>query len=154
MKNWVLAALCAAFAAVCFHATLSFPDPGVLYRSPAAYPRAVIAVILVLSAVLVAIQVFRKRAAPTTTTPVEKASFLLSLVVLAALVAYFLLMPIIGFIVATFAFILGMFRFFGGTVRTGTLFAGAMTAGLYILFAILLDVRVPDPVVAFVRHSF
>ena len=152
MKDRVLAVVCMAFAASCLAATFTFPTTEAIYRSPAVYPRVVIAAVVILSAIL-AIGEFvkRRKARPAAGGPTS--SFRLPTLLLAAITAYCLLMPIAGFVIATFGFVLACFLLFGGKLRSGLSFATAMTAGQYILFALLLDVRVPDPVVAFISKS-
>ncbi len=152
MKNWILAASCTAFAAACFIETLSFPSAGAMYRSPAIYPQVVIAIIVVLCVVLVAGEALKKMQSATPAFP-SKASLRLPVLLVAALVAYYVLMPLIGFVIATFTFIAIVFMLFGGRLLPGSGFAAIMTAGQYVLFAVWLDVRVPDPVIAFIKHS-
>lgn len=152
MKNIILATLCTAIGAAFYMATLSFPTPAEEYRSPSVYPRAVIGVIVVLSVVLVAVEFLRKRKASAGDSGAT-GSLKLPLELLALMGVYYVLMQIVGFCTATFAFLLFTFIILGGKFRPGILFSAGMTAGQYVLFVILLEVRMPDPVVAFLRHA-
>ena len=152
MKDRILAVVCMAFAALCLAATFTFPTTEAIYRSPAVYPRVVIASIVILSVILAVSELVKRRKA----RPAEggaASSFRLPALLIAAITAYCLLIPIAGFVIATFGFVLACFLLFGGKLRSGLSFATAMTAGQYVLFALLLDVRVPDPVVAFISRS-
>lgn len=152
MKNILLAIFCTAFGLVYYVQTLSFPSPAEEYRSPSVYPRVVIGIIVLLCLALVVGDFLRKRK-PRSAAAEATASVKLPLGLLALMAAYYVAMQVVGFCMATFAFLLVTFLVLGGRVRPGILFSAAMTAGQYVLFVALLEVRMPDPIVAFIRHA-
>lgn len=152
MKNVILATFCTAFAVVSYFATLSFPSPAEEYRSPSVYPRSVIVGIVILCVVLVASELLRRRK-PEPAAAEAASSARLPVRLLVIMAAYYALMQVVGFCTATFAFLLVTFLVLGGRPRVGVLFSATMTAGQYVLFVVLLEVRMPDPVVAFLLHA-
>jgi hypothetical protein len=157
VKNLIVAAVSTALAVAAWVLTLSFPSPAEAYRSPSIYPRVIVATILVLCAILAAGAFFRRRVSAAGAGEPETAaprSLRLPLLLIAVMVAYHLLLQLVGFSAATFAFLLATFVIFGGKLRPGLVFAAGMTAGQYLVFVYLLNVRAPDPLVKFVSGLF
>ena len=153
MADRVILVCTIVVAAVYFYATTLIPsleigDP----LGPKAFPR-LIGIALLIGAAMLALEMWRERARAGAKGP-EGATFDPAVVKVLAAVAvwmglYFAVLERLGFVLATFAFLLPLMAWFNrGKWLVNTLSAAAFSALTYWLF-VALDVRLPKGLLPF-----
>ena len=151
VKNIGLGLFFVIVAGIAYAATTSFPEVNVSYKDPAVYPRVIIGLICLLSIILIVQGALERRRA-VSGKAVGADALSTPLTVFGVTIVYFFLLQIIGFILASFAFLFVTFMVFGGNPKQGLIFALCMTIGEYLLFGFFLRVRLPEPILTHLLH--
>jgi putative tricarboxylic transport membrane protein len=145
VKDWILASCAAVGAVLYLHADYRMPrlelgDP----LGPRAFP-ALVGSLLLLSAVMLAIETWRRqpvREAPVGTAGGSHYAVLVGMLIWTIL--YYAVFEPAGYVIATFVYQLGMLCFFNrGKHKTNVLIAAGFTGIAYGVFSQLLGVQFP-----------
>jgi len=145
MKDLLIGIWCLGFSTWVYVLTREFPHAERIYKAPAAYPRVLLFLLTLFGIMFISRGIWHlkmtgsvpKRALPMNITK--------PLIVMVSLIGYFFLLYACGFIVATFIFLIGAYRVFGGSVKQGVVFSALLTLGEYGVFGLLLKVPLPQP---------
>lgn len=147
MTKWITPAVFFAAGAIVLFTLRDTPDvPVEDPLGPFGLPRA-IAVGLVLVAAGLAAQAWwgAARAPAEDEPPVDPRSRLLGALTMVATVAYVLILPVLGFVIASIVFGVGLLPVLGARrLRTVLAVPAAVVAVLWLLFVYTLDVELPS----------
>ena len=112
-----------------------------IFNSPAVYPQALAILLIILSVILI----FSGIRQIKIKTPILEAPKDLSkpLLISATLVGYLILLLTSNFVIATFIFLILVFRFLGGSWKEGVVLSILLTIGEFLVFGSLLKVPLP-----------
>ena len=127
-------------AAGVYVAARSFPPPKAEPLGPAFFPQLLAGLLVVLAAILTARGAF----GPPGGVPEPRATPAYPAGVLALRVGYAALLHFAGFLVATPVFLFAVVRLLGARASIAAWTAVAVTAAVYLVFQLGLDVRLPD----------
>ena len=141
MKD-ILTSICfVVFSLLIFGIATTFPHSQKIYNSPAVYPQALAILLIILSVILI----FSGIRQIKIKNPILEAAKDLSkpLLISATLVGYLILLLTSNFVIATFIFLILVFRFLGGSWKEGVVFSILLTIGEFLVFGSLLKVPLP-----------
>jgi len=141
MKDILTGIFCVVFSLLIFGVATTFPHSPKIYNSPAVYPQTLAILLIILSVILI----FSGIRQTKITTPILQAAKDLSkpLLISATLAGYLILLLTSNFVIATFIFLILVFRLLGGSWKEGVVFAILLTIGEYLVFGSLLKVPLP-----------
>lgn len=141
MKDYIVSAAAFFLSAFVFISSGSFADSkGGLSQDPAYYPR-ILAGILAVMALVLLIQTLRKKEAIKISA--NKGLIFNISKVIAALILYIIALNILGFLIATAAFLFGGILLFGGKVKQSAILFLPITLVIYVVFSILFKMPLP-----------
>lgn len=139
-KDGLLTIMLMVFAGCIFWLASGFPDSKDGSPGAAFAPEFLAAVILTL-AVLVGIRYLRGRSQDDDAT--DSGSFRRGIAMVFAFAVYAIAVPHLGFLIATPPFVLGVSYWLGGGLRRAFLTAAVVTAAIFIVFELMLGIRLP-----------
>lgn len=141
MKDILTGIFCIGFSLFIFITASTFPHSPKIYNSPAVYPQALIILLAILALVLIVSGSLQMKKAP----PHQQVSINVSkpLYIFATLVGYLILLLFSGFMIATFIFLLIIYRLLGGSWMAGVVFSVLLTIGEFLVFGFVLKVPLP-----------
>jgi hypothetical protein len=149
-RDGIAALVILAASAVLYAATLGLHENPLVPIGPAFYPRIVLGITAALSAALLVADFFehRRRPAARAAAPAARADYRLVTLLFVAFGLYVVVMPHLGFRIATFAFLLGAQALLEpprGARRVIVVFvvAAVATAVVYLVFELYLTVLLP-----------
>lgn len=141
MKDIMTGVICIVFSLISWGLATKFPHSPKIYNSPAIYPQSLAILLSILAAILIFSGIRQKKLAlPNSQLSNDLAKPLL---ISATLIGYLILLLSVKFVLATFIFLLLVFRLFGGSWKEGLVFAVLLTIGEYLVFGSLLKVPLP-----------
>jgi len=149
-RDGVTGLVACATSLVLFWLTLGLEKNPLVPIGPGFYPRLVLGITAALGFALLVVDVLRRRARPTDAraAPAVRPNYALVALTFAAFGAYVLLLPLLGYRVATFLFVLGGSFLLepprgAGLWLRGPLLALATTLATYFIFEDYLAVLLP-----------
>jgi len=141
MKDILTGVLCIGFSLLFWGLATRFPHSPKIYNSPASYPQALAVLLCILSAILIFSGIRQKKPALTKFQPTI--DLVKPMLIGATLIGYLIFLLKVNFVLATFIFLLLVFRLFGGSWKEGLVFSVLLTIGEYLVFGSLLKVPLP-----------
>lgn len=145
MKDILIGIWCLGFSTWVYVLTREFPHAERLYKAPAVYPRVLLFLLTLFGLMFIGRGIWQRKVAGSVPKKILLANITRPLIVIASLIGYFLLLYAFGFIVATFIFLIGAYRLFGGSFKQGVVFSVVLTLSEYGVFGLLLKVPLPQP---------
>ncbi len=147
VPDWVIGALFVLAGAAVFVATLGFPRLEDGAPGPALFPR-VLAVLMVGFGAALAVGALRarRRGAPPAAPPpalVARAGLVNALLVFAAIVAFMVVAPGLGFLLTSAAILFALMWRLGTSPARAALASAGLTLFVYVIFGKLLRVPLP-----------
>jgi len=142
MKEINLGIFLISFMILVYGWTTKFPKADKSYNDPAYYPKLIILFIIILSIINISTGVKQLKIRGLTKN-VDNRSIQKPLVIAGIMIGYLILLYFIGYLAATFTFLITIFKISGGTWGRGILFSTILTLGLYTLFSFLLKIPLP-----------
>lgn len=142
MKDYITALSALVISAFVYVNSGSFVvENGGLAKNPAYYPRALALLLAILSAVLIIKAVIQRELGSVS---VNK-EFLKNVgIIFGLILLYVLSFQFVGFLVSSFVFLVCGVRLYGGSWKESMLCSVLVTAGVYIVFHILMKVPMPQ----------
>ncbi len=141
MKDILTGIFCIVFSLFVFVTASTFPQSPKIYNSPAVYPQSLIILLIFLALTLIVSGILQIRKKPP---HVQKPTNLSKpLWIFATLVGYLFLLSNVNFVIATFVFLIVIYRLLGGTWIAGAVFSVLLTVGEFIVFGFVLKVPLP-----------
>ncbi|HZP68975.1 MAG TPA: tripartite tricarboxylate transporter TctB family protein [Pseudolabrys sp.] len=152
-RDGVSGLVCLAISVILMTQTFGLPPATIVPIGPAFYPRVVLSLVIVLSVILIALDVramriARAAAAPAVTTTGSAPNYRLVLATFIEFGLYVLLLPLLGFRIATFLFVLSLqvtleWPRSGRHWALAILVAAATSLVCYLVFQDYLSVLLP-----------
>jgi putative tricarboxylic transport membrane protein len=149
-RDGVTGLVACAASLVLFWLTLGLEKNPLVPIGPGFYPRLVLGITALLGLALLVADVLRRRASPRAApgAPAERLNYTLVALTFAAFGIYVLLLPLLGYRVATFLFVLGCSFLLepprrAGLWLRGPVLAGVTTLATYLIFDDYLAVLLP-----------
>lgn len=148
-QNSIAGLICLALSIGMLVLTRGLPQSSFVPVGPDFYPRIVLVIMAILSALLIAIDLWPSGEAPAVAAPApEKRNYRLVAVTYAVFTGYVILLPLVGYRVATFVFVAALQAVFEsprGVRRWALVLVSALASALvtYIVFNDYLSVLLP-----------
>jgi len=141
MKDIITGVLCIGFSLISWGFASSFPHSPKIYNSPAIYPQSLAVLLGILSVILIFSGIRHPKIAPPKFQVANDMAK--PMLIGATLIGYLILLLKVKFVLATFIFLLLVFRLFGGSWKEGFVLSVLLTVGEYLVFGSLLKVPLP-----------
>lgn len=142
MKDYITALSGLVISAFVYVNSGSFAvEDGGLAKNPAYYPRALALLLVILSAALIVKAVIQRDRG---SAPVSRESLLNVGIIFGLILLYVLSFQFVGFIVSSLVFLVCGVRLYGGSWKESILCGAPVTAGVYVVFHILMKVPMPQ----------
>lgn len=141
MKDYVTGLGGIALAGYLYTVTRGFAaEGGGLAKNPAYYPNLLLVILSSLSVLLIMSALFRRE---KPSFSVDRPALLNAALIFAMILVYILALQFLGFLVSTVVFVVGGVLIYGGSIKTALLTGIPVTAGVYLVFHVLLKVVMP-----------
>ena len=141
MKDIITGVLSIGFSLIFWGLATRFPHSPKIYNSPAIYPQSLALLLCLLAAILIFSGI--RQTKPAFANFQVSNDLAKPMLIGATLIGYLIFLLKVNFVLATFIFLLLVFRLFGGSWREGLVFSVLLTIGEYLVFGYLLNVPLP-----------